>query len=83
MKIMVLEKFSSSVYCGSIGSDRIFSEFIGIELDHTPKREIVPDDLLCKCENVQKILRSTSIRSMGQNRAIQPSFQTEIFPKLA
>jgi hypothetical protein len=26
-----------------------------MELDHTPKREIVPDDIFYKCANVKKI----------------------------
>jgi hypothetical protein len=30
---------------GYIGSVRNFKKIIGVELDHTPKREIVPDDL--------------------------------------
>jgi hypothetical protein len=29
-----------------------FCEFIGVELDHTPKREFVPDDLSYGCANL-------------------------------
>jgi hypothetical protein len=32
----------------------IFLEFIGIELDHTPKREIVSHDFFFKCANLKK-----------------------------
>jgi hypothetical protein len=30
-----------------------FAEFIGIEIDHTSKREIVPHNLFYKCANLQ------------------------------
>jgi hypothetical protein len=32
-----------------------FSKLIGMELVHTPKREIIPDDIFYKPTNLQKI----------------------------
>jgi hypothetical protein len=36
--------------CGPLSLVIDFSELIGAELDHTPKREIVPGGMLYKCE---------------------------------
>jgi hypothetical protein len=49
-------KFSISVKCGPLSSDRFFSELIGMELGHTPKREIVSDGMFYMCTNLHKIL---------------------------
>jgi hypothetical protein len=48
-------KFSISAKCGLLSSVRNFSELIGTELGHTPKREIVPDGMFYKFENIHKI----------------------------
>jgi hypothetical protein len=32
-----------------------FWDIIRVELDHTPKREIVPHDLFHKCVNIKKL----------------------------
>jgi hypothetical protein len=45
-----------------------------MELDYTPKTEIVPADLFYKSENLQKLLMSESICFKGPNRAIQLTF---------
>jgi hypothetical protein len=41
--------------CGPLSSVVDFSELIGAESDHTPKREIVPDSMFYKCANLHKI----------------------------
>jgi hypothetical protein len=48
-------KFSISVKCGPLSSVRIFLELIGMELGHTPKREIVSDGMFYMCTNLHKI----------------------------
>jgi hypothetical protein len=48
-------KFSISVKCGPLSSVMDVSELIGMELVHTPKSEIVPDDMFYKCTNLHKI----------------------------
>jgi hypothetical protein len=48
-------KFSISVKCGPLSSVVDFSELIVIELDYTPKIEIVSYDILYKCANLHKI----------------------------
>jgi hypothetical protein len=58
-----------------------FWEFIGIDLNHTFKREFIPDNFFYKCTNLQKLLRSGGICFRGLNRATQPSFQTEDSPR--
>jgi hypothetical protein len=42
--------------CGLISSVRKFCKFIVMELDHTLKRQIVPDDFFYMCANLQKKL---------------------------
>jgi hypothetical protein len=36
-------------------------EFIGFELDHTPKREFAPDDLFYNCANIKKTFRARKV----------------------
>jgi hypothetical protein len=48
-------KFSISVKCGPLSSVRNFSELIGMELGHTPGREIVPNGMFYKHANLHKI----------------------------
>jgi hypothetical protein len=43
------------VKCGPLSSVDNFSELNGMELDYTPKIEIVPDDMFYKFANLQKI----------------------------
>jgi hypothetical protein len=64
--------------CGPLRLVIDFSELIGAELDHTPKREIVPGGMLYKCENLQKFWSLGSICFKGPNRVIQHRFQTAI-----
>jgi hypothetical protein len=45
-----------SIKCGPLISVVDFLELSGIELDHTLKREIVPDGMIYKCANLQKKL---------------------------
>jgi hypothetical protein len=52
------------------------SELCGMELVHILKREIVPDDMIYKCANLQNFWSYGSICFKGQNRAIQHRFQT-------
>jgi hypothetical protein len=42
------------VQCGPLSSVVNFSELIGAESDHTPKRKIVHDDMVYKCANIKK-----------------------------
>jgi hypothetical protein len=66
-------KFSSSVKCRPIGWVSKFGNFIGLESDHTIKREIISDYFIYKCANLQTLLMSRSICFICPNRAIQPS----------
>jgi putative lipase involved disintegration of autophagic bodies len=59
------------------------SELIGMELGHTPKREIVSDGMFYKCANLHKIWSWGSICFEGPNRAIHHIFQTEDFCSFA
>jgi hypothetical protein len=46
--------FQTPVHCGPVDLVSNFWEFIGVKLDHTPKRESVPDNLLYKGANHKK-----------------------------
>jgi hypothetical protein len=67
------------VHCGLIDLVSNFLYFVGTELDHTPKRDIVPGDLFYKYANLQKIWSLRSICFDGPNRANQPRFPEENF----
>jgi hypothetical protein len=62
--------------CGPLSSVDDFSELIEAELVPTLKREIVPDDIVYKCKNLNKIWTWGNICSKGPNMAMQPRFQT-------
>jgi hypothetical protein len=46
-----------------------------MELDHTLKRKIVPDNMIYKCVNIQKKLELGKYLFQGSNRAIQHRVQ--------
>jgi hypothetical protein len=78
------ESRSSSARCRLIGSVDKFRKFIEVESDHTPKREIIPDDLVYKCGTLKKLLKTGSICFNGLNTAIHHNFQSwRIFLELA
>jgi hypothetical protein len=63
-------EFSNSCALRTIKLNLKFSELMGIELDHTPKRESAPHNLFYKWENLQKLLSSGSMCFNGPNKAL-------------
>jgi hypothetical protein len=55
MSRVKIEVFQNSEKCGPLSSVVDFSELISAELVPTRKREIVPDDMFYKFENLHKI----------------------------
>jgi hypothetical protein len=58
------------MHYGPVGPVSNFLELIGVELNHTTKRESVPHNLFYKCGDLQKFLSSESICLKGPNRAL-------------
>jgi hypothetical protein len=66
------------VQCGPLSLVVDFSELIGAESDHTPKIGTVPDGMIYRFANLQKLWSWGSICFKGPNRAIQHRFQTAV-----